>query len=74
MFVRLMGRHASRIALEVALQTHPNAVLLAEEVEAVRRRGGRAGGLLLRLRPGSWKLPTSTPVLPPCSCCSCSAR
>ena len=36
MFVRLMGRHASRIALEVALQTHPNAVLLAEEVEAVR--------------------------------------
>lgn len=33
-FIRLMGRHASRIALEVALQTHPNAVLLAEEIEA----------------------------------------
>lgn len=33
-WVRLMGRSASHIALEVALQTHPNAVLIGEEVEA----------------------------------------
>jgi 6-phosphofructokinase len=32
--VRLMGRAASHITLEVALQTHPNIVLLGEEIEA----------------------------------------
>lgn len=32
--VKLMGRSASHIALECALQTHPNAVLLGEEVAA----------------------------------------
>jgi diphosphate-dependent phosphofructokinase len=31
-FVRLMGRSASHIALECALQTHPNGVLIGEEV------------------------------------------
>lgn len=31
-FVKVMGRSASHIALECALQTHPNYVLLAEEV------------------------------------------
>ncbi len=31
-FIRLMGRSASHIALEVALKTHPNIVLIAEEV------------------------------------------
>jgi len=31
-FVRLMGRSASHITLEVALKTHPNAVLVGEEV------------------------------------------
>mmetsp|Transcript_45530 Transcript_45530/g.177061 ORF Transcript_45530/g.177061 Transcript_45530/m.177061 type:complete len:264 (-) Transcript_45530:3119-3910(-) len=34
-FCRLMGRHASHVALEVALQTRPNMCLLGEEV---RRR------------------------------------
>jgi pyrophosphate--fructose-6-phosphate 1-phosphotransferase len=31
-FVRLMGRSASHIALEVALQTQPNLVFIGEEV------------------------------------------
>jgi len=31
-FIRLMGRGASHIALECALQTHPDVVLLGEEV------------------------------------------
>ena len=33
-FVRLMGRSASHITLEVALQTHPNLALIGEEVRA----------------------------------------
>ena len=33
-FVKLMGRSASHIALECALQTHPNAAIISEEVEA----------------------------------------
>ena len=33
-FVRLMGRAASHIALEVALQTHPQAAIVCEEVRA----------------------------------------
>jgi diphosphate-dependent phosphofructokinase len=32
-FNRLMGRSASHIALEVAFQTHPNVILIGEEVE-----------------------------------------
>ena len=33
-FIRLMGRSASHIALECALQTRPNVTLISEEVEA----------------------------------------
>ena len=33
-FIKLMGRSASHIALEVALQCHPNIALISEEVEA----------------------------------------
>jgi len=33
-FIRLMGRSASHITLEVALQTHPNIALIGEEVLA----------------------------------------
>jgi pyrophosphate--fructose-6-phosphate 1-phosphotransferase len=33
-FVKLMGRSASHIALEVALQTRPNVALVSEEIEA----------------------------------------
>ena len=33
-FIRLMGRSASHIALECALQSQPNACLVSEEVEA----------------------------------------
>ena len=33
-FIKLMGRSASHIALECALQTHPNCCLISEEVEA----------------------------------------
>ena len=33
-FIRLMGRSASHIALECALQTHPNICLIGEEIEA----------------------------------------
>ena len=32
-FIRLMGRAASHITQEVALQTHPNVTLLGEELE-----------------------------------------
>ena len=32
-FIKLMGRSASHIALECALQTHPNACIISEEVE-----------------------------------------
>jgi len=35
-FIRLMGRSASHVALEVALQTHPNLTLISEEVRAKR--------------------------------------
>jgi pyrophosphate--fructose-6-phosphate 1-phosphotransferase len=33
-FIRLMGRSASHITLECALQTHPNAAIISEEVAA----------------------------------------
>lgn len=33
-FIRLMGRSASHITLECALQTHPNAALIGEEIAA----------------------------------------
>jgi len=33
-FIKLMGRSASHIALECALQTHPNACIVSEEVAA----------------------------------------
>ncbi|MDR0750083.1 MAG: diphosphate--fructose-6-phosphate 1-phosphotransferase [Tannerellaceae bacterium] len=34
-FIKLMGRSASHIALECALQTHPNVCIISEEVEAL---------------------------------------
>jgi pyrophosphate--fructose-6-phosphate 1-phosphotransferase len=36
-FIKLMGRSASHIALECALQTHPNVTLISEEVEAKKK-------------------------------------
>ncbi|XP_057503291.1 pyrophosphate--fructose 6-phosphate 1-phosphotransferase subunit alpha [Actinidia eriantha] len=33
-FIRLMGRKASHVALECTLQSHPNSVILGEEVSA----------------------------------------
>lgn len=36
-FIRLMGRSASHIALECALQTHPNVTLIGEEVAAKKQ-------------------------------------
>ncbi|PIA38084.1 hypothetical protein AQUCO_02800020v1 [Aquilegia coerulea] len=36
-FVRLMGRAASHITLECALQTHPNATIIGEEVAAKKQ-------------------------------------
>jgi pyrophosphate--fructose-6-phosphate 1-phosphotransferase len=36
-FCRLMGRTASHITLEVALQTHPNIALIGEEIQAKRQ-------------------------------------
>jgi len=36
-FCRLMGRHASHVTLEVALQTRPNMCLISEEVRARKR-------------------------------------
>ena len=37
-FVRLMGRAASHITLECALQTHPQAAIICEEVHQSNRR------------------------------------
>lgn len=36
-FIKVMGRSASHIALECALQTHPNLTLIGEEVEAKKQ-------------------------------------
>ena len=36
-FIKLMGRSASHVALEVALQTQPNIALIGEEVEAKKQ-------------------------------------
>lgn len=36
-FIKLMGRSASHIALECALQTHPNLTLIGEEIEAKKQ-------------------------------------
>jgi len=36
-FIKLMGRSASHIALECALQTRPNAAIISEEVAAKKR-------------------------------------
>jgi pyrophosphate--fructose-6-phosphate 1-phosphotransferase len=35
-FIKLMGRSASHVALECALQTHPNVTLIGEEVRELR--------------------------------------
>jgi pyrophosphate--fructose-6-phosphate 1-phosphotransferase len=40
-FIKLMGRSASHIALECALQTQPNICLISEEVEAKKMSLGR---------------------------------
>ncbi|MDR3704921.1 MAG: diphosphate--fructose-6-phosphate 1-phosphotransferase [Paludibacteraceae bacterium] len=37
-FIRLMGRSASHITLECALQTHPNVCIISEEVAAKKQR------------------------------------
>ncbi|MDR2119451.1 MAG: diphosphate--fructose-6-phosphate 1-phosphotransferase [Tannerella sp.] len=39
-FIKLMGRSASHITLECALQTHPNICLISEEIEAKRQTLG----------------------------------
>lgn len=36
-FIKLMGRSASHICLECALQTHPNIAIISEEVEAKKQ-------------------------------------
>ncbi len=48
-FIKLMGRSASHITLECALQTHPNLTLIGEEIaekkndsETDRCNGGRS--------------------------------
>ena len=48
-FVRLMGRSASHITLEVALKTHPNAVLVGEEVLAKKMTLGQVVNNLVNL-------------------------
>jgi pyrophosphate--fructose-6-phosphate 1-phosphotransferase len=51
-FVRLMGRSASHITLECALQTHPNVALIGEEVNAngtsLKELAGQLYDLILR--------------------------
>ena len=48
-FVRLMGRSASHIALEVALQCRPNLCWLGEEVEAEQMTLAQVSGQLANL-------------------------
>lgn len=48
-FVRLMGRSASHITLEVALQTHPNLTLIGEEVEAKKQTLGQCVNAMVEL-------------------------
>ena len=48
-FVRLMGRSASHITLEVAFKTHPNAVLIGEEVLAKKMTLGQVVDGLVKL-------------------------
>ena len=48
-FVRLMGRSASHITLEVAFKTHPNAVLIGEEVLAKKMTLGQVVNNLVEL-------------------------
>ncbi|WP_428039703.1 diphosphate--fructose-6-phosphate 1-phosphotransferase [Candidatus Avelusimicrobium fimicolum] len=48
-FVRLMGRSASHITLEVAFKTHPNAVLIGEEVLAKKMTLGQVVDDLAKL-------------------------
>lgn len=48
-FVRLMGRSASHITLEVAFKTHPNAVLIGEEVLAKKMTLGQVVNNLVDL-------------------------
>merc|ERR1740138_1617075 len=55
--VRLMGRSASNIALEVALITRPNACLLGEEAEPARHHLGprRHDRRAQQRRQGLWR-------------------
>ncbi len=48
-FIKLMGRSASHIALEVALQTHPNATLIGEEIAARRLSLGQVVDQLVEI-------------------------
>ena len=48
-FIRLMGRSASHIALEVALQCRPNLCWLGEEVEAKQMTLAQVSGQLVSL-------------------------
>lgn len=41
-FARVMGRDASHITLEVALQTHPNLLFISEEIASSGINGGNA--------------------------------
>jgi len=45
-FIRLMGRSASHIALECALQTRPNVALISEEVEAKKMSLAQIVGII----------------------------
>ena len=50
-FVRLMGRSASHLTLETALQTHPQAALICEEIHAT---GTTLAGVTQQVRPRLW--------------------
>ena len=36
-FIKMMGRSASHVTLECALQTHPNMTLIGEEIAATKQ-------------------------------------
>ncbi|MFM8364512.1 MAG: 6-phosphofructokinase, partial [Verrucomicrobiota bacterium] len=60
-FIKLMGRSASHIALECALQTRPNITLISEEVAARKTSlGGAADTEIRSLFPNTYDLPAVT--------------
>ena len=67
-FVRLMGRAASHITLECALQTHPQAAIISEEVH---QQGKTLADIVDEVRPTTLSRRTSSALSVGCARHSC---